>query len=135
MPVKKTIAVKPKAVGKRMTRPQAPKSGKTSEAAAGKNSASAAPNNGAKQMAAFEAAMKLFHTRKLKEARELFQQATIGPERDVAQRSNLHIAMCDRRLQQTTVSLGSAEDYYNYAVALTNSRNLAEARTHLEKGL
>jgi len=86
-------------------------------------------------MAAFEAAMKLFHARKLKEAKELFQQAASGPERDVAQRANLHIAMCDRRLQQSTVSLGSAEDYYNYGVALINSRNLAEARTHLEKGL
>jgi tetratricopeptide (TPR) repeat protein len=135
MPVKKTTAAKPKVVEKRMSRPQAPKSTKTPEAAAGKHSSSAGPNNGAKQMAAFEAAMKLFHTRKLKEARDLFQQATVGPERDVAQRANLHIAMCDRRLQHITVSLGSAEDYYNYAVALINSRNLSEARVHLEKGL
>ena len=86
-------------------------------------------------MTAFESAMKLFHARKLKEARDLFQQATLGPERDVAQRANLHIAMCDRRLHQTTVSLGSAEEYYNYGIALINSRNLNEARTHLEKGL
>jgi Flp pilus assembly protein TadD len=43
--------------------------------------------------------------------------------------------MCDRRLQQATVSLGSAEDYYNYGVALINTRNIAEARVHLEKAL
>jgi tetratricopeptide (TPR) repeat protein len=117
-----------------MSRHQAPpsKTQKTSDPSA---KGSTAPNNGAKQMAAFESAMKLFHTRKLKEARDLFQQATLGPERDVAQRANLHIAMCDRRLQQTTVSLGSAEDYYNYGIALINSRNLNEARMHLEKGL
>jgi tetratricopeptide (TPR) repeat protein len=133
MPVKKTV-VKPKAVEKRMTRPQATKNTKAPEPAA-KNPNSAAPSSGAKQMAAFEAAMKLFHARKLKDARDLFQQATLGPERDVAQRANLHIAMCDRRLQQATVSLGSAEDYYNYGVALINSRNFSEARTHLEKGL
>jgi len=59
----------------------------------------------------------------------------VHPERDVANRARLHLAMCDRRLQQTTVSLGSAEDYYNYGVALINSRNLPEARTHLEKAL
>src|SRR5215470_11132228 len=113
MPVKKTTAGKPTKIKKSMTRPQAPKT-KAPEPA-GKHSAQAATNNGAKQMAAFEAAMKLFHARKLKEARDLFQQATIGPERDVAQRANLHIAMCDRRLQQVTaVPLGSAEDYYNY---------------------
>jgi tetratricopeptide (TPR) repeat protein len=136
MPVKKKIvAAKPKKVEKRMTRPQPTKNPKTPEAAP-KGAATTAAPNGVKQMAAFEAAMRLFHTRKLKEARDLFRQATIGPERDVAQRSNLHIAMCDRRLQQVTaVTLGSAEDYYNYGIALINSRNLPEARAHLEKGL
>src|SRR5215472_18134544 len=135
MPVKKKIAAaKPKKVEKRMTRPQPTKPAKTPEPAPKAAPSGTAPN-GVKQMAAFEAAMKLFHARKLKEARDLFQQATNGPERDVAQRANLHIAMCDRRLQRTTVSLGSAEDYYNYGIALINSRNLAEARTHLEKGV
>jgi len=117
-----------------MTRQQAPKTQKAPEPGA-KNAAASPANNGAKQMASFESAMKLFHARKLKEARDLFQQAANGPEADVAQRSRLHIAMCDRRLQQAAVPLGSAEDYYNYGVALINSRNLAEARAHLEKGL
>ena len=58
-----------------------------------------------RQFASFEAAMKLFHARNLKEARELFAQAIAGPERDVAQRAQLHIAMCDRRLQQSRVGL------------------------------
>ena len=79
--------------------------------------------------------MRLFHARKLAEAREQFQIAAGGPERDVAQRARLHISMCDRRLQQAAVTLKSAEDYYNYGVALINSRNIAEARTHLETAL
>jgi len=87
------------------------------------------------QLAVFEAAMKLFHARNLNEARVLFQQAAGGVERDVAQRSQLHIAMCDRRLQQTTVTFRTAEEYYNYGIALINARNPAEARTHLEKAL
>src|ERR1017187_2945596 len=74
--------------------------------------------NALTQLAAFEAAMKLFHARQLTEARALFQQASTGAERDVAQRAQLHIAMCDRRLQQTTVSFGTAEECYNYGVAL-----------------
>src|SRR5215471_1053171 len=138
MPVKKkTAAVKPKKVEKRMTKPQASKEVRPQkpQAAATRPASSGAASNGAKQMAAFESAMKLFHARKLKEARELFQQATTGPERDVAHRAGLHIAMCDRRLKQVTVSLGSAEDYYNYGITLINSRNLDEARTHLEKAL
>ena len=79
--------------------------------------------------------MKMFHARKLREARDLFQQALEGPEKDIANRSRMHIKMCDQRLQQPTVSLRSAEDYYNYGVALLNARNSAEAKIHLEKAL
>jgi tetratricopeptide (TPR) repeat protein len=87
------------------------------------------------QLRSFETAMKLFHARKLQEARLSFELAVKGPERDVAQRARLHISMCDRRLQQPAPTLGSAEDYYNYGVALLNVRNAAEARQYLEKGV
>jgi tetratricopeptide (TPR) repeat protein len=91
--------------------------------------------NGQKQLRSFEAAMKLFHTRNMQQARELFAEAAQGPERDVAQRSRLHIAMCDRRLDHGGVSLRSADDYYTYGIALLNSRKIVEARTHLEQAL
>jgi len=110
-----------------MSKPQASKANNPDT-----NSAAGGPPD---QLTSFEAGMKLFHARQFKEARDLFAKALLGPERDVANRAQLHLAMCDRRLQQTTVSLGSAEDYYNYGVALINSRNLAEARAHLEKAL
>jgi len=93
------------------------------------------PPDSQKQLAAFEAAMRLFHARKLKEARDLFAQALTGPERDVAQRAQLHIAMCDRRLEQAPVALGTAEDYYNYGIALFNARNARAAVEHLEIAL
>jgi tetratricopeptide (TPR) repeat protein len=87
------------------------------------------------QFSAFEAAMKHFHERHMAQARELFATAAAGPERDVANRARLHMAMCDRSLQQEPVKLQSAEDYYNYGVALINTRKLAEARQSLEKAL
>jgi tetratricopeptide (TPR) repeat protein len=130
-----------KHVERRMTKPQASKPVKSAEPQRGAASsrsgavAVAQPLNSQKQLGSFEAAMKLFHARKFKEAREQFQTASEGPERDVAQRAKLHIAMCDRRLQQATVNLRSAEDYYNYGIALINTRNVAEARQHLEKAL
>ena len=89
----------------------------------------------AAQLAAFEGAMKFFHARKLSEARTLFKEASAGPGSDVAQRAQLHIAMCDRRLEHAAVSFDSSEEYYNYGIALLNLRNAAEARTHLEKAL
>jgi tetratricopeptide (TPR) repeat protein len=91
--------------------------------------------NGPSQLGTFESAMKFFHARRFEQARELFNAAADGPERDVAQRSRLHVAMCDRRLQQGCVNLSSAEEYYNYGVALINTRNLLEARASLEKAL
>src|ERR1017187_6265781 len=118
---------------RRMTKPLATRSTKHPDAAA--KAATPRAANALTQFAAFEAAMKLFHARQFGEARLVFQQAAAGAERDVAQRAQLHIAMCDRRLQQTTVSFGTAEECYNYGVALINARNPAEARTHLEKAL
>jgi tetratricopeptide (TPR) repeat protein len=131
MPEKKKSTAK-KSTDGLMTNPQATRSVKSSEPVG----AGAAPLlNGQKQLRSFEAAMKLFHTRNMKPARELFEQAAQGPERDVAQRSRLHIAMCDRRLEHAGVNLRSAEDYYTYGIALLNSRKIAEARTHLEQAL
>jgi tetratricopeptide (TPR) repeat protein len=99
------------------------------------HAAAAQPTNGKKQLGSFEAAMKLFHARNLKQAREFFEEAAQGPERDIAQRSRLHIAMCDRRLEQGGVNPLSAEDHYTYGIALLNARKIPEARTHLEQAL
>ncbi len=131
-----------KVVEKGMTKPQVSKSGKNSETSRSANaSASTAAMsvpqklNSQKQLAAFESAMRLFHSRHLQQARDLFQKALEGPERDVAQRARLHIAMCDRRLRQDAPTLRSADDYYNYGIALINTRKLSEARQHLERAL
>jgi len=95
----------------------------------------AQPAKSATQLATFEAAMRLFHSRRFREAREGFVKAMEGTERDIAQRSGLHIRMCDRRLQEEAVALDSAEDHYNYAVALINTRSLPAAQEHLRKAL
>ncbi len=87
------------------------------------------------QLARFENAMKLFHARQFKDAREHFLEAVQGPERDVAHRAQLHAAMCDRRLQRSTVNLHTSEDYYNYGVALLNTRQIGEARAYLQRAL
>ena len=128
---RKSAGVKTKDTEGQMTQSQASKTARAAKAAP----AGQPQPDGAAQLGSFEAGMKLFHARKLQEAREQFVVATAGPERDVAQRARLHIAMCDGRLQQATVDLGSAEDCYNYGVALLNARQVAEARTHLENAL
>jgi tetratricopeptide (TPR) repeat protein len=136
MPEKKrTVATRAREIAKPMTKPQASKNPKTTDTAVKTGQAPPAQPPGQRQRASFEAAMKLFHARKFKEAKELFEEAVSGPERDVAQRSRLHIAMCERRIGEPAVELGTAEDNYNYGIAMLNARKVTEARTHLEKAL
>lgn len=139
MPEKKK-AIIAKMTERRGTNPEVSKTSKATEGAragGGRSAAAAAPQTASSQgqRNAFESAMKLFHARKFKEARDLFQQATEGPERDVAHRARLHGMMCERRLQQTSVNLRTAEDYYNYGIALLNTRQIEDARRHLEHAL
>lgn len=143
MPEKKKTTVVKAAVSKmperRSTNVEVSKSQKTQETGrsttAPARAAADSQPNAQKQLAAFESAMKHFHARKFKEARDLFLTAAQGPERDVAHRAQLHVTMCERRLEQTIVKLQTAEDYYNYGIALLNTRKIEDARTHLEQAL
>ncbi len=92
-------------------------------------------NAAQEQLKFFEQAVRLFHARKFAEARELFEKAQNGPNREMAHNAELHIRMCDRRLDRPAVDLKTAEEHYNYAVAMINARNLAEAQQHLEGAL
>jgi tetratricopeptide (TPR) repeat protein len=93
------------------------------------------PNRPESQLANFEAGSRLFHARKFREARELFLLAAGGPERGVAHRARLHADMCSQRLEQPQVRCQTAEDNYNYGVALLNTHKVAEARSYLERAL
>ena len=144
MAEKKRIA-ETKVVEKRTSTPQGsqqtvkqPESSRNPTSRSSGAAAETAPakiNHAQLQLNNFEAAMKHFHARNLREARALFEKAAAGPERDVANRSKLHISMCDRRLEQSKPVLKTAEDYYNYGVAMLNTRSIGEARTNLEQAL
>src|SRR5262245_30660037 len=66
------------------------------------------------QLAAFEAAVKLFHSRKFRAARERFRGALHGLDRAIAHNAELHIRMCDRRLEEAVIILKTPEEHYNY---------------------
>jgi hypothetical protein len=83
------------------------------------------------QLAAFEAAVKLFHARKFRAAREQFRSAIDGLDRAIAHNAELHIRMCDRRLEDAVMILKTPEEHYNYAITLINLRELGTARQHL----
>jgi tetratricopeptide (TPR) repeat protein len=87
------------------------------------------------QLKAFEQAVRLFHAAKFADAREQFTKAVSGPNREMGHNAELHIRMCDRRLAKPVVDLKTAEEHYNYGVAMVNARNLTDARQHLETAL
>jgi tetratricopeptide (TPR) repeat protein len=87
------------------------------------------------QLKSFEQAVRLFNARKFAEARELFVKASGGTNREMAHNAELHVRMCDRRLEKPVVDLKTAEEHYNYGVAMINARNLSDAQQHLEAAL
>lgn len=88
-----------------------------------------------RQYECFEEGVRLFHARKFREARKLFQEAVAGPKREIGHKAQLHVQMCERRLDETTLVLNTADDHYNYAITLINARNLAPAQKHLQAAL
>jgi tetratricopeptide (TPR) repeat protein len=87
------------------------------------------------QIGAFEKGIRLFHQRKFAEAKAAFQKALVGANAQIAHNAGMHIRVCDQRLAPAAPQLSTAEDHYNYAVAMINARNLGAARTHLETAL
>jgi tetratricopeptide (TPR) repeat protein len=87
------------------------------------------------QLEVFDSAIKLFHGRKFREARERFLISMRGSDRGIAHKSELHVRMCDRRLEEQALVLKTADEHYDYAITLINERKLPVARQHLLKGL
>jgi tetratricopeptide (TPR) repeat protein len=87
------------------------------------------------QLQAFERAIQLLHKRSYRDARDWFEKARQGPGLEIAANAATHIRMCDSRLAAPAPEPKSAEEHYNYAVALINLRDLGTARRHLEVAL
>src|SRR5277367_4422485 len=75
------------------------------------------------QLQIFERAIKLFRAQQFLEARDLFQIASGGSQREVAHNARLHINMCNRRLEKPEMQLQSIEDFYNVGVERLNARD------------
>lgn len=104
----------------------------TVSAPAPKAVAAPEPRSDAKlQYKTFERGIQLLNRKNYREAREMFEKARQGPSLEIASNAQSHVRMCERRLAAPPPEPKSAEDHYNYGVALINLRNLEQAKKYL----
>ncbi|MBI1791796.1 MAG: tetratricopeptide repeat protein [Acidobacteria bacterium] len=139
MPVKKKAAkaAASRRVAKAPPKARAePRNGKNPTAAASADKGPAKPPPESRnQYNAFERAIQLFRKQQFAQAREWFLKAQEGPAKEIKANAELHVRMCDRRLQSAPPAPRSLEEHYTYGVALLNSRQADQARRYLEAAL
>lgn len=87
------------------------------------------------QSGLYDKAIGLFRSGAFAQAKEVFDKAAAGPTLEIAHSARAHARMCEQRMERATAPLHSAEDYYNYGVALLNRGELETAGKHLEKAV
>ena len=88
-----------------------------------------------KQSSLYERAMKSFHAGDFAKAAEILPAVTDGPNREMAHSARMYQTVCERRLSALEPQLSTAEEHYDYAIALINRRQIQEARQHLLEAL
>jgi tetratricopeptide (TPR) repeat protein len=83
----------------------------------------------------YDQAVRSFNGGSFALAKSLFERAAMGPSREMAHSAGLHAKMCAKRLTRPEVSLRTADEHYDYAVALMNERRFEQAERHLLLGL
>jgi tetratricopeptide (TPR) repeat protein len=86
------------------------------------------------QMKAYEEALKHFQQQKFHRAKESFERVLEGPTKELNDRAQMHLRICEQRISRPPVStLKSPEDHYTQGVALMNLGRWDEAREHFDR--
>jgi predicted Zn-dependent protease len=88
-----------------------------------------------KILAAYGQAVKAFRKGDCAKAKELFQAflEKHSSEKELVDRAQMYLALCENREKKDTVSLKTFDDYYEYAVYKLNQKDHDEAIKLLEK--
>jgi tetratricopeptide (TPR) repeat protein len=86
------------------------------------------------QLKAYEEALKYFQQQKFHRAKESLEQVLEGPSKELADRAQMHLRICEQRISRPPVpTVKSAEDHYTQGVALMNLGRWDEAREHFDR--
>lgn len=83
----------------------------------------------------YEAGMKLFTQQKFDKAKVLLEKVRQGASPMLAERAQIHLAICNQRLQGPAPTLRTGDDHYNFAVSQMNQANYEAAQEHFERAL
>ena len=82
----------------------------------------------------YETGLRSMQEHKFDKAKPHFQKVLAGPIKELADRANIHLSICNQHLERTTATqFKSPEEHYDYAVSLMNVGDYVTAREHLEK--
>jgi tetratricopeptide (TPR) repeat protein len=86
------------------------------------------------QLKAYEEGLKYFQQQKFSRAKQCLEKALEGPTKELQDRAQMHIRICDQRAARSPVpTVKTAEDHYTQGVALMNLGRWDEAREHLDR--
>ncbi len=86
------------------------------------------------QLKQYEEAVRYFQQQKLHKAKQLFEKIVEGPSKELSDRAQVHLRICEQRIARPPISvLRTAEDHYHHGVAMMNLGHWDEAREHLDK--
>ena len=81
----------------------------------------------------FEAGMKFLQGQKFDKAEPLLAKVIAGPDKGLADRARMYLNVCKQQMANSSTNFKSAEEQYDYAVALMNRGDYEDARALLHK--
>lgn len=86
------------------------------------------------QLKLYEEAVRYFQQQKFHRAKQTLERITPGPNKELADRAQVHLRICEQRISRPPIpSLRSADDHYTQGVAMMNLGRWDEAREHLDR--
>jgi tetratricopeptide (TPR) repeat protein len=82
----------------------------------------------------YESGLRAMQEHKFDKAKPHFQKVVAGPSKELTDRANMHLSICNQHLERTAATqFKSPEEHFDYAVSLMNIGDYVTAREHLDK--
>jgi tetratricopeptide (TPR) repeat protein len=82
----------------------------------------------------YESGLRAMQEHKFEKAKPHFQKVVAGPSKELTDRANVHLSICNQHLERTAATqFKTAEEHFDFVVSLMNIGDYVTAREHLEK--